>query len=78
MGAKHSKSVDGAINEGGAGSPPDVNFDDFEVLRAIGRGAFGKVHMIDQLFFLMTVVLQITKLHHNSYVANLLFIGLFD
>ena len=23
--------------------PPEVSFDDFEVLRAIGRGAFGKV-----------------------------------
>ena len=46
MGKSSSKLMDGL----GAGPPEaDVNFDSFEILRAIGRGSFGKVHTVSQL-----------------------------
>ena len=40
MGARQTKSKDGHM---GHEEAPELGFDDFEVLRAIGRGAFGKV-----------------------------------
>lgn len=45
MGQKNTKSS--GINGGrdNVNTPPEVSFDDFEVLRAIGRGAFGKVRL---------------------------------
>ena len=48
MGGKHTKSTDRGTNlekDAINSSPPEVSFDDFEVLRAIGRGAFGKVNV---------------------------------
>ena len=49
MGAKHTKSLDGGVDVGKdpTNLPPEVSFDDFEVLRAIGRGAFGKVRLVN-------------------------------
>ena len=45
MGQKNTKSsgIDGGRDN--INTPPEVTFDDFEVLRAIGRGAFGKVRL---------------------------------
>ena len=45
MGQKNTKNsgINGSRDNGNA--PPEVSFDDFEVLRAIGRGAFGKVEL---------------------------------
>ena len=45
MGGKHTKTTNSGTELGkdAITSPPEVSFDDFEVLRAIGRGAFGKV-----------------------------------
>ncbi len=44
-GASEDGSGDGDGDEDGLGPPPQmqIGFDDFEILRAIGRGAFGKV-----------------------------------
>jgi len=39
MGGRNSKSEDSP----GPPPKPEVGFDDFELLRAIGRGSFGKV-----------------------------------
>ncbi len=55
MGKKNSKhhfggsgASDSESDGPGPGPPPplEVGFDDFEVLRAIGRGAFGKVNTV--------------------------------
>ena len=48
MGGKHTKTAESGTDLGkdDIKSPPEVSFDDFEVLRAIGRGAFGKVRII--------------------------------
>ena len=43
MGQKNSKNTEAGAGSNDINSPPEVTFDDFEVLRAIGRGAFGKV-----------------------------------
>ena len=45
MGQKHSKTTEGVAGCDAINSAPEVTFDDFEVLRAIGRGAFGKVRV---------------------------------
>ena len=45
MGQKNSKNTEAGAGNNDINSPPEVTFDDFEVLRAIGRGAFGKVIM---------------------------------
>ena len=47
MGQRQTKNT-GSFGDGDTVNdiPPEVSFDDFEVLRAIGRGAFGKVIII--------------------------------
>ena len=42
MGQRQTKNTS-SFGDTGNEIPPEVSFDDFEVLRAIGRGAFGKV-----------------------------------
>ena len=42
MGQRQTKNTSG-FGDTSNDIPPEVSFDDFEVLRAIGRGAFGKV-----------------------------------
>ena len=42
MGQRQGKNS-GSFGDTVSDIPPEVSFDDFEVLRAIGRGAFGKV-----------------------------------
>ena len=42
MGQRQTKNT-GSFGDTANDIPPEVSFDDFEVLRAIGRGAFGKV-----------------------------------
>ena len=42
MGQRQTKNTS-SFGDAGNEIPPEVSFDDFEVLRAIGRGAFGKV-----------------------------------
>ena len=42
MGQRQTKNT-GSFGDTVNDIPPEVSFDDFEVLRAIGRGAFGKV-----------------------------------
>ena len=43
FGLKSSSSASQASNKEGQPPPEEMSFNDFEVLRAIGRGAFGKV-----------------------------------
>ena len=45
MGQKNTKNSGINGNRDNGNAPPEVSFDDFEVLRAIGRGAFGKVYL---------------------------------
>ena len=45
MGQKNTKNSGMNGNRDNGNAPPEVSFDDFEVLRAIGRGAFGKVYL---------------------------------
>ena len=46
MGGRSSKNED----RNGPPPKPEVGFDDFELLRAIGRGSFGKVRIGNSLF----------------------------
>ena len=63
MGQKNTKTIDG----GAETESPEVTFDDFEVLRAIGRGAFGKV-----FFHLQVLIPKILQKQNNpsTYVFN--------
>ena len=73
MGQKNSKKEAGAGNND-VNAPPEVNFDDFEVLRAIGRGAFGKV-IIERR---QIKALDITKkLFYQNYLTFILYIYVF-
>ncbi len=68
MGKKNSKHLGSGSDsnddeDDGPGPPPqtEVGFDDFEVLRAIGRGAFGKVTFQEDdiiFFFSLKLVLS--------------------
>ena len=46
MGGRQTKTGQGTSTGDSTEDPPEVSFDDFEVLRAIGRGTFGKVQHI--------------------------------
>ena len=71
MGQKNTKPSGIGGGEENKNAPPEVSFDDFEVLRAIGRGAFGKVKRLISTLNIIRLDNLSTNINYNNYVTSI-------